>query len=92
MQLTATAAFGFGVNVRCNTNSFASLTVNGGNLTSSGSPGLLYDTNTSSAPQTIFTVSDVPLWTQEAVGSVPDWLQIPRKFPLLIIVLVSSLP
>ena len=61
-KVTATAKWGSGVHVRCNTNSSASLTVNGGNLTSSGSPGILYDTFASSIPSTIeFIVSNSAL-------------------------------
>lgn len=58
-KVTATAQWASGVNVRCGTNSSASLTVNGGNLTSSGSQGILYDTLESSIPSTIkFIVSN----------------------------------
>lgn len=58
-KVTATAQWGSGVNVLCGTNSSASLTVNGGNLTSSGSQGILYDTKESSIPSTIkFIVSN----------------------------------
>ena len=58
-KVTATAQWASGVNVRCGTNSSASLTVNGGNLTSSGKPGILYDTLESSILSTIkFIVSN----------------------------------
>lgn len=58
-KVTATAQWASGVNVRCGTNSSASLTVNGGNLTPSGSQGILYDTLESSIPSTIkFIVSN----------------------------------
>ena len=61
-KVTATAEWASGVNVRCGTNSSASLTVNGGNLTSSGSQGILYDTMESSIPSTIkFIVSNSAL-------------------------------
>ena len=61
-KVTATAQWASGVNVRCGTNSSASLTVNGGNLTSSGSQGILYDTMESSIPPTIkFIVSNSAL-------------------------------
>ena len=61
-KVTATAQWASGVNVRCGTNSSASLTVNGGNLTSSGKPGILYDTLESSILSTIkFIVSNSAL-------------------------------
>ena len=61
-KVTATAEWASGVNVRCGTNSSASLTVNGGNLTSSGRQGILYDTMESSIPSTIkFIVSNSAL-------------------------------
>ena len=61
-KVTATAQWASGVNVRCGTNSSASLTVNGGNLTSSGEPGILYDTLESSILSTIkFIVSNSAL-------------------------------
>ena len=61
-KVTATAQWASGVNVRCGTNSSASLTVNDGNLTSSGEPGILYDTLKSSILSTIkFIVSNSAL-------------------------------
>ncbi|WP_308622400.1 Ig-like domain-containing protein [uncultured Enorma sp.] len=61
-KVTATAQWASGVNVRCGTNSSASLTVNGGNLTSSGKPGILFDTLESSILSTIkFIVSNSAL-------------------------------
>ncbi len=61
-KVTATAQWASGVNVRSGTNSSASLTVNGGNLTSSGEPGILYDTLESSILSTIkFIVSNSAL-------------------------------
>ena len=61
-KVTATAQWAYGVKVLCGTNSSASLTVNGGNLTSSGSPGILYETKESSIPSTIkFIVSNSAL-------------------------------
>ena len=43
VEATGTSTAGYGVNVQSHASSTASLTVNGGSLTASGSPGILYD-------------------------------------------------
>ncbi len=48
VEATVTSAAGYGVNVRSCNNSTASLSVNGGSLTASGSPGILYESSGSS--------------------------------------------
>ncbi len=43
VEATGTSTAGYGVNVQSSNSSTASLTVDGGSLTASGSPGILYD-------------------------------------------------
>ena len=43
VEATGTSAAGYGVNVQSSQSSTASLTVDGGSLTASGAPGILYD-------------------------------------------------
>ena len=47
VEATGTSTDGYGVNVQSSNSSTAALTVDGGSLTASGSPGILYDSSSS---------------------------------------------
>ena len=62
VEATVTSTVGNGVNVRSSQSSTASLTVNGGSLTASGAPGILYDSSGSgSVPEMALTISNSAL-------------------------------
>ena len=62
-DVTATSSYGYGVNMRSERASSTSLTVDGGSLTASGTPGILYDsTGSVSVPNTVnLTISNSAL-------------------------------
>ena len=60
VEATGTSTAGYGVNVQSSNSSTAALTVDGGSLTASGSPGILYDSiGSGTVPDTVtLTISD----------------------------------